>query len=222
MLPSREWTPVELLPLRRWARVGLSLWIGARYSPRPPRRGHTCLVNLVEAAKSLEGRSPLLSQPHYSTHSQTSNGEGRVRSESRQCNSSIPLFRVRLLCRMGIRKSRDGHAGVIDAHDAWIWIEHTVECLGGRHLRDEADIRDARAVGMAEPAAFGMLGEQRFDRLQTRTEPMLDPGKSLFLADLQHVREVVPNTRYYQRVGVCHIDQCQPTHPGPGQGVGRQ
>src|SRR5215831_9318362 len=101
---------------------------------------------------------------------------------------------------MGIRKSRDGHAGVIDAHDPWISIEHTVECLGGRHLRDEADIRDARAVAMAEPAAFGMLGEQRFDRLQTRAEPMLDPGESMFVADLQHVREVVPNTRYYQRV----------------------
>jgi len=51
---------------------------------------------------------------------------------------------------------------------------------------------------------------------------MLDPGEPLFVADLQYVREVVPNTWYYQRVGVCDIDQCQPTHPGPGQGIGRQ
>ena len=34
-----------------------------------------------------------------------------------------------------------------------------------------------------------MFGEQRLNRLQAGSEPMLDPGESLLVADLQHVRE---------------------------------
>ena len=59
---------------------------------------------------------------------------------------------------------------------------------------------------MAEPAARGMFGEKRLNRLQAGAEPMLDPGKFLVIADLQHVREVVSNTRYDQRVRVGHVD----------------
>jgi hypothetical protein len=41
-----------------------------------------------------------------------------------------------------------------------------------------------------------MFGEQRLNRLQPCTEPMLDPAEPLVIADLQHVREIVPNPRY--------------------------
>jgi hypothetical protein len=59
-------------------------------------------------------------------------------------------FGVGLFCRMGIGKSRDGHAGVVDAHDIRIWVEREVEGLGRCHLGDQTDIRDARAVAMTE------------------------------------------------------------------------
>ena len=59
-------------------------------------------------------------------------------------------FGVGLFCRMGIGKSRDGHAGVVDAHDLRIWVEREVEGLGRRHLGDKANIRDARPVAMTE------------------------------------------------------------------------
>jgi hypothetical protein len=39
-----------------------------------------------------------------------------------------------LLCRVGIGKSRDSHAGVIDAHDTRIGVERKREGLGRRHL----------------------------------------------------------------------------------------
>jgi hypothetical protein len=84
-------------------------------------------------------------------------------------------FGVGLFCRMGIGKSRDGHAGVVDAHDLRIWVEREIEGLGRRHLGDQPDIRDARAVAMTEVPTRRMFGEQRLDRLQTRAEPMLDP-----------------------------------------------
>src|SRR5712671_725621 len=83
-------------------------------------------------------------------------------------------FGVGLFCRMGIGKSRDGHAGVVDAHDLRIWVEREVEGLGRRHLGDQADIRDARAVAITEDPTRRMFGEQHLDRLQTRAEPMLD------------------------------------------------
>ena len=90
---------------------------------------------------------------------------------------------------MGIGKSRDGHAGIINAHDPRIRVEREVEGLGRRHLGDQAEIRDARAVAMAESAARGMFGEQRLDGLQAGAEPMLDPGEPLLIADLEDVRD---------------------------------
>src|SRR6266700_7295904 len=99
------------------------------------------------------------------------------------------LFRVRLLCWMGIGKSRDGHAGVIDPHDPRIRVEREAEGLGRRYLSDQADIRDARPVAMTEDPARGMFGQQRLNRPQTRVKPMLDPGKPLLICDLQHVCE---------------------------------
>jgi hypothetical protein len=59
------------------------------------------------------------------------------------------------------------HAGVIDAHDTRIRGDREVEGHGRRHLGDEADVRDGGTFAMAEPAARGMLGKQRLDRLQT-------------------------------------------------------
>ena len=85
---------------------------------------------------------------------------------------------------MGIGESRDGHAGVIDAHDTWIRVERKVESFGQRYLGDQADIRDTRPVAVAEDPARRMLREQRLDRLQAGVEPMLDPGEPLLIADL--------------------------------------
>ena len=90
---------------------------------------------------------------------------------------------------MGIGKSRDGHAGVIDAHDTRIRVQREAERHGRRHLGDEADVRDRGALAMAEPAARGMFGEQRLNRLQAGAKPMLDPGEPLVVADLQDVRK---------------------------------
>jgi hypothetical protein len=59
-----------------------------------------------------------------------------------------------------------------------------------------------------------MLGKQRLNRLQTSAQLMLDPGEPLVIADLQHVRKIVPNARHDQRVRVGHIDQCEPTPMG--------
>ena len=75
---------------------------------------------------------------------------------------------------------------------------------------------------MAEPAARGMFGEQRLNRLQAGAKPMLDPGEPLVIADLQHVREIVPNARHDQWVRVGDVDQCKPAHPGPRLRIGWQ
>ena len=50
---------------------------------------------------------------------------------------------------MGIGKSWDGHAGLINAHHPRIGIERTVEGLGWRYLGDEANIGDRRRLAMA-------------------------------------------------------------------------
>jgi len=65
----------------------------------------------------------------------------------------FPLFGVRLPCRVGIGKSRDRHASVMDAHDPWIRVERKVEGLGGRYLSDQTNICDARPVAVAEDPA---------------------------------------------------------------------
>jgi hypothetical protein len=123
---------------------------------------------------------------------------------------------------MGIGESRGGHASVIDAHDPRIGIEREVGRLGRRYLRDQTDIRDGRPVAMAKDPARRMFGEQRLNRLQAGAKPMLDPGESLVIADLQQVRQIVPNARHDQRVRVGRIDQGDPTHPGPRLRIGRQ
>jgi hypothetical protein len=83
---------------------------------------------------------------------------------------------------VGIGKSRDGHAILIDADHTRIRVERKVEGLGRRYLRDQADIRDGRPVAVAEDPARRMFGEQRLNRLQAGVEPMLDPGESLLIA----------------------------------------
>src|SRR5215472_9651624 len=92
---------------------------------------------------------------------------------------ALPLFRVGLLCRVGIGKGRDGHAGAIDAHDTRIRVKREVEGLGRRHLRDQTNVRDARPVAITESPARRMFSEQRLHRLETRAKPMLDPGEPL-------------------------------------------
>src|SRR5215467_15034052 len=101
---------------------------------------------------------------------------------------------------MRIGKSRDGHAAIIDAHDPRIGLERTVERLGRRHLCHETDVRDGRPIAMAEPATRGMFSEQGLYSLEASAEPVLDPGEPLLLADLQHIRQIMPNTRHEQRV----------------------
>ena len=110
---------------------------------------------------------------------------------------------------MGIGKSREGHADVIDADDTRIRVEREVERHGRRHLGDEADIRDAGPLAMAELAARGMLGEQRLDRRQTSAQPMPDPGEPLVIAQL---KADLPVCRRFQspphRQGVEHENAC--------------
>ena len=81
-----------------------------------------------------------------------------------------------MLCRVGIGKSRDGHAVVINSHDTRTRAERDVEALGRRYLRDRANIRDGRPVAVAEDPARRMFGWQRLNRLQAGIEPMLDPN----------------------------------------------
>jgi hypothetical protein len=100
-------------------------------------------------------------------------------------NCRTPLFRVGLLRRMGIGKSRNGHACVIDAHDTRIGIEREVEGHGRCHLGDEADVRDGGTRAIAEPAARRMFGKRRLNRLQAGAKPMLDPGQPLVIADFK-------------------------------------
>ena len=59
--------------------------------------------------------------------------------------------------------------------------------LPGRYLGDEANVCDCRRLAMAKASACGVFGEQCLHRLQARAKPMLDPGKPLLVADLQHV-----------------------------------
>ena len=105
---------------------------------------------------------------------------GAVRRSGRNCRT--PLFRIWLLRRVGIGKSRDGHAGVIDAQNTRIGVEREVEGFGWRYLRDQADVGDGGTLPMAELAARGMLGKQRLNRLQAGAKPMLDPGEPLIIA----------------------------------------
>jgi hypothetical protein len=78
---------------------------------------------------------------------------GGVRRSGRNCRT--PLFRIGLLRRVGIGKSRDGHAGIMDAHDPRIGVEREVEGLGRRYLGNQANIRDSRPVSMAEKFGAG-------------------------------------------------------------------
>src|SRR5205807_4517798 len=106
--------------------------------------------------------------------------------------------------------------------DPRIRVEWDAEGVGRRYLRDQADIGEGRLIAVAEDPARRMFGEQRLNRLYAHSEPMLDPGESLFVADLQHIRQIVPNARHDQRVRVGRIDQSDPTHPGPRLRIGWQ
>src|SRR6516162_531204 len=104
--------------------------------------------------------------------------------EDSSVTSELGSFRIRLLCRVRIGKSRDCHAGVIDARDTWILVEREVKCHGRRYLCDQADIRDGWLVAVANDPARGMFGEPRLNRLPARAAPMLAPAKPLLVADL--------------------------------------
>src|SRR6516225_2347664 len=132
---------------------------------------------------------------------------------ARYSRPAVALFGVGLLRRVGIGKSRDRHAGLVDAHDPRVCIEQAVEGLRRRHLGDEADISDGRPLTVAESATLSMVGKQRLDRLQPGAEPMLNPGEPLLVADLQHISQIMPNARHDQRVRVGGVDQSDPAHP---------
>ena len=117
----------------------------------------------------------------------------------------FPLLGVRLLCRVRIGKRRDGHAGLINAHHPRIGIKRAVEGFGGRYLGDEANVRDRRPLAMTEPAARGVFGKQCLHRLEAGAKPMLNPGKPLVVADLQHVGKIMSNTGHDERVRVGDI-----------------
>src|SRR5215468_4297198 len=144
------------------------------------------------------------------------------RRELAQSTRCPPLLGIWLLCWVSIGKRRDGHARFINPHHPRIGNKGAVEGFGRNYLGDETNVCDRRRLAMAKAAARGVFGKQRFHRLQARTEPMLNPGKPLTVADLQHVGEVVSNARHDQRVRVGDVDQCEPAHPGARQWVGRQ
>src|SRR6266446_7225943 len=64
---------------------------------------------------------------------------------------SMPLV-IRLLARMRFGEGWNAHAGVVNAHHALVGLEQAFEQLRRRHLRDEADVRDRRAVAVTELA----------------------------------------------------------------------
>src|SRR5258708_31805679 len=86
----------------------------------------------------------------------------------------MPLV-IRLLARMRFGKGRYAHAGLVNAHHALVGLERAFEQLRRRHLRDQADIGDRRAVAVAELAGGVFFDEQLLHRLEARPQPMLDP-----------------------------------------------
>src|SRR5258708_36552036 len=87
---------------------------------------------------------------------------------------SMPLV-IRLRARMRFGEGRNAHAGLVNAHHALVGLERAFEQLRRRHLRDQADIGDRRAVAVAELAGGIFLDEQLLPRPEARAEPMLDP-----------------------------------------------
>src|SRR5215831_20336344 len=87
MLPPRGWAPVGLLSRRGWARVGPSFWIA--------QDGATPRCELLgKLGRGGQGRSkgcpPSIPTALLHPPDRRRNGEGRVHSESRQYNFSIP------------------------------------------------------------------------------------------------------------------------------------
>src|SRR6266849_5751907 len=92
---------------------------------------------------------------------------------------------IRLLARMRFGEGRNAHASVVDAHHALVGLNWALEQLRRRHLRDEADVRDRRAVAVAEPAGGILFGEELFHCLKAGAEPMPDPCRFRGLVDLE-------------------------------------
>src|SRR5713101_7878815 len=103
---------------------------------------------------------------------------------------------IRLLARMRFGEGRNAHASVVDAHHALVGLNWALEQLRRRHLRDEADVRDRRAVAVAEPAGGILFGEELFHCLEAGAEPMLDPCRFRGLVDLEDVRQVIADARH--------------------------
>src|SRR5713226_3198803 len=129
---------------------------------------------------------------------------------------------IRLLARMRFGEGRNAHASVVDAHHALVGLNWALEQLRRRHLRDEADVRDRRAVAVAEPAGGILFGEELFHCLEAGAEPMLDPCRFRGLVDLEDVRQVIADARHDERMRIRDIDQREAAHPGARQRIGRQ
>src|SRR5258708_3543232 len=133
----------------------------------------------------------------------------------------MPLV-IRLLARMRFGKGRYAHAGLVNAHHALVGLERAFEQLRRRHLRDEADVRDRRAVAMAELAGRVLLREQLLHRLEAHAEPMLDPRRFRCFIEFEHVRQVIADARHDERMRIRDIDQREAAHPGARQRIHRQ
>src|SRR5215831_14408158 len=53
-------------------------------------------------------------------------------------------------------------------------------------------------------------------------EPMLYPREPLLVTDLQHIGQVMSDTRHDQRVRVGCVNQCEPADPSTSNRFGRQ
>src|SRR5258708_22345359 len=83
---------------------------------------------------------------------------------------------IRLLARMRFGEGRNAHASVVDAHHALVGLNWALEQLRRRHLRDEADVRDRRAVAVAEPAGGGLFRAGFFPFPRARPAPIPHPS----------------------------------------------
>src|SRR5260221_7013549 len=78
---------------------------------------------------------------------------------------------IRLLARMRFGEGRNAHAGLVNAHHALVGLERAFEQLRRRHLRDQADIGDRRAVAVAELAGGVFFYHRVVHRRTARARP---------------------------------------------------
>ena len=84
---------------------------------------------------------------------------------------------IRLIARMRGDERLEPHAVFEDPNEGWVWREIEPVALGIDDLRDEGNVGEPGCLALAETTGTRIACKQRFERLESCSDPMIVPAR---------------------------------------------